>query len=137
MIKNPLRGFTLIELMIVVVVIGVLATMSFSIYSTKVIEGRRTDALNTLASISLAEERYRTSHTTYGGLLEVWHNTATSEGGYYSLAISGITETSYTITATAIGDQAKDKADDVTCAILSLGVNQGIVTKSPSACWKQ
>lgn len=129
------NGFTLIELMIALVIIIILTLASVAVYTKYIYESRRSDATTTLASISLAEERYRTSNSSYGTLAQVWNNASTTQGGYYTLSISNVSGTAYTITATAIGNQSKDTENGVSCATLTLTLVNGSFTKSPSACW--
>jgi type IV pilus assembly protein PilE len=133
--KTDFRGFTLIELVIALVIISILTITGMMLYSYYVRKGRRVDAINSLVSISLAEERYRSTNTTYGTLAQVWGGVATSSEGYYTLAISNVTATSYTITATATGDQASDMSGSTSCTPLTLQMSNGTITKTPSACW--
>jgi type IV pilus assembly protein PilE len=130
-----IRAFTLIELMVVVLIVGILALISSNIYTDFVRKGRRADAINALLSLSLAEEQYRTNNATYGTLAEVWTQGSTSPEGYYTLSISNVSSSAYTLTATAVGDQANDADSGSTCTPLTLSVSNGTITKSPSTCW--
>jgi type IV pilus assembly protein PilE len=129
------QGVTLIELVIVCIVTAILAIVAMSSYLGQVRNSRRIDAINTLLSISLAEERYRTTNTTYGSLAQVWGGVTASTGGYYTLAISNTSATAYTITATATGVQTSDQEGSTACTPLVLTVSAGTVTKTPASCW--
>lgn len=131
------RGFTLIELMITVVVLAILVATAVALYTPQLRQGRRADGINSLLSISMAEERYRSTNTTYGTLAQVWGGVTASTGGYYTLGISNVSATSYTLTATATGDQANDTEGSTSCASLQLLMSNGTVTRSPSICWPQ
>lgn len=133
-IRNKWMGFTLIELMITIVIVGILSGIAVAVYQTQVLKGRRADAINTLLAISLAEERYRSNNSSYSALAAVWPTTTTSQG-YYTLATSNVTATSYTITATGTGTQANDAENGTACSSLVLAVSSGTVTKTPSVCW--
>lgn len=133
--RNRQKGFTLVELMITVVVMGIITLIASNLYTSYVRKGRRIDAINALISISLAEERYRTTNTQYGTLAQAWSGVSTSSEGYYTLAISNVSASGYTITATAIGSQANDAVNGVSCTTLSLAVSNGTISKTPSACW--
>jgi type IV pilus assembly protein PilE len=128
-------GFTLIEMMITVALIAITTVVAIYSYQDKVKRGRRIDAINALLSISLAEESYRSNNTTYGTIAQVWGGVTTSQEGYYTLAISNVSATSYTITATGTGGQTSDAENGTSCATLSLAMSNGTMTKAPSACW--
>lgn len=128
------KGVTIIELLVTIVIIAILALIAAVIYNSQVRSSRRTDAINTLFAIALAEESYRTSNTTYGTLGQVWNGT-TSTGGYYNIAVSTVAATTYTITATATGDQVNDSQNGTSCSTLTYSMNAGTVTESPTACW--
>jgi type IV pilus assembly protein PilE len=129
------NGLSLIELMITIFMVAILVTAAVTLYSSNVRKGRRIDALNSLISISLAEEKYRSNNSLYGTLAQVWGGGSTSSEGYYTLSVSNVTATSYTITATASGNQANDRENGVSCSALQLAVSNGTMTKSPADCW--
>ena len=133
--RNKQGGYTLIELLTAVTVLGIISVIAITSYISQVKKSRRNDAIESILSISLAESRYRTSNSQYGTLAQVWGGVTTTAEGYYTLAISNISATSYTITATAQGTQASDTADGTSCTTLSFAQASGSVTKSPSACW--
>lgn len=89
MIDLKQQGFTLIELMVVVAIVGILAAIAYPSYQDSVRKGRRSDALNALASVQLEQEKWRANHTTYtstlgSGGLEL---SSTSPENYYSLSL--------------------------------------------------
>lgn len=133
--RNKYNGFNLIELMITVVIVSIITVIGANIYSSYVLRGRRIDAINVLLSISLAEERYRGNNTQYGTLAQVWSGVSTSSEGYYTIAISNVSATSYTITATGVGNQANDASNGTACGTLTLAVSNGVITKTPLVCW--
>jgi len=130
-------GFSMMELMIAIAIVAILAAIAIPSYLSYIKSSRRTDAVQTLLSIQLQQEKYRLNNNTYGGLAEVWGGVSTASGGYYSLAISGTSASAYTLTATATGSQVGDTADGVSCNSIVLTNNNGVVTKTPSACWAQ
>ncbi|WNC73352.1 type IV pilin protein [Thalassotalea psychrophila] len=140
-IYNKNNGFTLIELMIVVAIIGIIAGIAYPSFSDSMMKARRSDAKSAMLGLVLSQSKLRGSCATFGGTIGAANNCgsstvkgiATSENGYYTLAISGAGGNAYTITATAQGVQAKDTG----CTSLTLAVSasnpKGL--KGPSSCW--
>lgn len=128
-------GYTLIEMLMTVGILGILVLVASSLYTSYVRKGRRIDAVNSILSIQLAEEQYRSKNTQYGTLAQVWSGVSASAEGYYSIAISNVTASSYTITATAQGTQANDAENGTSCSALTLAMSNGTITKTPAACW--
>ena len=65
MVKKYQKGFTLIELMIVVAVIGILGAIAYPSYQDSVRKGRRAEARAALAELLYQQERYMTQNNTY------------------------------------------------------------------------
>lgn len=134
------RGFTLIELMVVVIVIAVLAAIALPSYLRQVRKSRRSDAIATMNTVVLNQERWRTNCPSYAtafgnGSYASCTTTdfmATPTSSYYSFSISGASATGYTVTATPLGSQAKDQQFGTPCT--SLSITNG-TTQSPSACF--
>lgn len=123
-------GFTLIELMIVVVVIGILAAIALPSYQDYARKSRRAELQTELLDAQLLQEKWRANNVKYA-------ITTTSIGSpasdYYTIAITAGTN-SYTFTATAIGNQTKDKQYGVNCNSLTLNQSN---TKTPAECWRK
>ncbi|MEM9101482.1 MAG: type IV pilin protein [Pseudomonadota bacterium] len=120
---NKGKGFTLIELMIVVVIVAILAGVAFPSYTQHVAKSRRADAKGALMGLAQAMERYYTENGTYADVGTTSVRDANNkpvifaqevplDGGkkYYDLTIEAVTATSYTIQATPKNAQAGDGA---------------------------
>lgn len=123
------------EMIIVVVLVAMIVTIAIPTYRSYILKSNRADAIHTLLAIQLAQEKYRMNNSNYGTLTQVWSGVTSTDKGYYNLAISNVSTTSYTITATAVGNQASDMENGNSCATLTLSFANNVTTKTPAACW--
>jgi type IV pilus assembly protein PilE len=128
--QHKTRGFTLIELMIVVAILAVIAVYAYTNYARYGFRSRRSDGQQYLMQVAAAEERYFTAFNVYNANLtgtgSLGFTVNTSTRGYYTVTVTLPTTTSYTLTATPGGSQAND-----VCGNLTLD-NQGNKTPTPS-----
>ena len=123
------KGFTLIELMIVIAIIGILASIAYPSYTASVAKSRRADAKGALLGFANAMERHFTENNDYlgaagtdgtpanSGAPRIYSTQSPVDGGtaYYNLTIDNtIDPTSYTLTATRTGPQANDECGNLT-----------------------
>lgn len=128
-------GFTLVELMIVVAIIGILAAVAYPSYRGFVMRSNRSDGKTVLLRMAQNMERYFTVNNTYVGATlatlpatDVWGSTI-SPDGFYTLSFAAApTATQYTVRAVARGTQVQDTQ----CATLTLD-QAGL--KTPADCW--
>ena len=139
--RQASSGFTLIELMIAVAIVGILGTIAMASYSKQVQKSRRTDARSTLLDLAGREEKLFSTTNAYTadaftlGYTNVaatpWPITIGS--GYYNVGVVA-TSSTYTITATAIGGQAND-TQCATFTLDQLGNQNSTGTATASTCW--
>ena len=137
---TPARGFTLIELMIVVVVIAILAAIAIPSYGRYAYRARRVDGKELLLRIANAQERYYATFNRYGALTDIGYtNPASSEKGYYSVTVatSGTTAQAYTATAARVGAQLKDVCGSLSIdnAGVKLPDASNLTANSNGPCW--
>ena len=104
-------GFTLIELMITVAIVGILASIAYPTYQDSVMKSRRVDAQGALLVYANTMERYFTVNNTY---VDAPTNSGTT---YYDITIStnpAVTASTYTLNATPKGVQLNDKCGTLT-----------------------
>lgn len=134
---NRLSAFTLVELMIVVAIIGLLAAIAYPAYQQYVREGRRTDAIDTLLALQLAQANWRTGHGAYtGNLTDLGWASGNSDSreGHYLIQIAAATSYSFTATATpkAGGLQAADS-----CTFTLNQDGPVLATDADRRCWRK
>ncbi len=129
--RKKISGFTLIEVMIVVVIMGVLVAIAYPAYTNHMLRARRADGQAALLNLSALMESYFTENNTYVGATPAALGiTTASQQGYYSVSVTSATATSYTITAAPQGVQTAD----TTCGSLTL-TNTNVKGPNPSTCW--
>ena len=101
------RGFTLIELMICVAIVGVLSSIAYPAFSSTIASTRRSDALLALMKVQLLQERFRAEHPVYGDLSQLGLGSG-SPSRHYDIAVLNPSADGYVVHASAIGSQQQD-----------------------------
>jgi type IV pilus assembly protein PilE len=104
--RKNIRGFSLIELMIVVSIIAILTTIAVPSYRQHVIRSQRTDATSALLRIAAAQEKYYIQNNRYGTYAQL--GSPTTEHGYYTVTVPVADAQTFTATATATASQTDD-----------------------------
>ena len=161
--RHPLtvsQGFTLIEVMIVVAIIGVLAAVALPSYQESVARGRRADAQTQMLAAQQWMERFYSEHYKYSETsaatpvavtdTTLWDqqpfkaSPRSGEGtAAYNLTLTSVAANSYTITATRTGSAASDNCGNLTLTNTGLKSLASYSTSKYStkaiavaACWR-
>jgi type IV pilus assembly protein PilE len=153
--RKSQHGFTLVELMVVVVIIGIIAAVAIPAYRGAVMKSNRSSAKAALLDLAAREEKYYTLANTYA--FDSTNTTLTTIGAQlygsgstttfpinvpgtgptlYTIAApsvtlaSGATPASFTITATPVNSQANDQCGSFT--INSAGQQ---TVSGTGSCW--
>ena len=129
-------GFTLIELMITVAIVGILSAIAYPSYQQHVMKSRRGEAKACVLEMAQFMERFYTTNRTYAGAVLPAPQCTLDLQAFYAFALPAgtLTATTYTIDATPIGAQV----NDVRCDVLSLdqaGRKTISGTSTVAECW--
>lgn len=134
------RGFTLIEVMIVVAIIAILATVSYGSYRNNVVRANRAAAVNYMLEVANIEERYLLDNRAYAtganALTDLGTTPPSEVSDNYNVTIAdpGGVAPAYQITATPTGAQL---ADDTSCGWLRLNnLGERTTQHGGDRCWR-
>ncbi|MDO6420320.1 type IV pilin protein [Amphritea sp. 2_MG-2023] len=146
------KGFTLIELMITIAIIGILASIAYPSYMSYIVDGRRTDAQEAMLSFANAMERHKTETMSYIGAADGGADTGVPNGvvfpsqapvdsanKFYNLTIVSSSSLAYTLRATPIAGTSQ--ATDGYLEITSTGLrrwdqnNDGDTSDADETSW--
>lgn len=126
------NGFTLIELMIVVAIIGIMSAIAYPSYTSYMKKSARADAKVGLVKLADKQERFYLQNNSYTATIaDLGITSSVSEEGYYSFSIASADLVSgFVLTATAV--TGKSQVNDTGCTVMTLS-STGV--KAPSDCW--
>ena len=151
--RQAARGFTLIELMIGLAVVGILMALALPTYLDSIRKNRRSEGIAALSRVQLTQERWRANAAAYAAPTELAASApaglglpVTTDKGLYSIAITEANATSFTATATAV--DGKSQANDTRCKVLGVRMTGGNISygartasessvdwTDPNRCW--
>ena len=122
------NGWTIIELMIVLIIVAVLVALAYPSYTQYVRKAKRGEAQQMLMNWAVNQEIWRSNNPQYAGDGDITPPTHDD----FVLTVDNVSASTYTLTATARNDQVKDKEDGVDCDVMTIN-ERG--QKGPITCW--
>jgi type IV pilus assembly protein PilE len=131
------RGFTLIELMIVLTIAAILMAVGYPAYKQYITKARRVDAGANLLELAQYMERFFTENGRYdqdtgGTAVSLPYNKSPKEGTttFYNITMPAVSSTAFTLQATPTGDQASDTE----CGALTINSTGVKCIKAGASC---
>lgn len=125
---NKGSGFTVIELMIALVIVAILVALAYPSYTQYVRKSKRGDAQQLLMNWAVNQEIFRSNNPAYAGVGDIVPPSHVD----YGFSVTGVSASSYLLTANASGDQEKDVEDGASCDVMTINENG---QKTPIECW--
>lgn len=132
------RGVTLIELMVVVVIVAILASIAVPSYRNYVVRSQRTDATAALLRLAAAQEKFYLQNNTYAANASQVGGTS-SENGWYTIAVAAADTDSFSASATVTAGSAQAKDADCNVFTIDESGQRGATNKSGTTnmnCWR-
>lgn len=137
--RQSQTGFTLIEILIAVAIVGIIAAIGVPSYSAHTKKVRRADAKVTLTNSAQQLERCNIEFDAYNdsgcASALAGGGTITTPEGFYSITATTLTATTFTLTATPVSGGAQVGDGDCTSFTLNQAGAQGATGASTSNCW--
>lgn len=139
--KGRIRGFTLIELMVVLLIVGILSAVAVPTYRQYVIRAQRTEAKTALLRLAANQERHYLQNNTYtDDLALLGFETGVSENAVYTLSVpiaDSVTYQAIALPTPGGGLNDVDMSQDEACAIFTIdAAGQRSAFPDPDGiCW--
>jgi type IV pilus assembly protein PilE len=137
------QGWTLVELMITLAVMGTLAALVLPAYQQQQRQARRSDGQAALLQLQIDQARWRSTHDSHAdNLSDLGWPSDRSPLGYYQITLSDGNADSYSAQATALSSQAADRNcsplhlrwEGQATAVLGAGEH---LDHDPNRCWRR
>ena len=129
--RRNIAGFTLMELMIVVAIVGIIAAVGYPSYTQYVIRGKRSEGRSALLDTAARMERYYSDNNQYATLATVGIG-ATSENGHYNITQQSLTNGNQNYVL-----RAAPTFTDTECGYLEITHAGAKTSESGTTCWSK
>ena len=146
-LRDRMRGVTLMELLVVIMILGVLVSIAVPTYRKYLLRSQRSEAKIALLQLQTAQEKYYSQYNAYTDKVTASSTASspglglpgTSETGKYDIKVTNIADGGQSYTATASPHAGGGQTDDKDCANFTInerGVRGNSGTSTVQACWK-
>lgn len=133
---SSMRGFTLIELMVAVAILGIIASIAVPSYFEHVKRTARTEAITSLLDAANKQEQYYVDNRQYTNSLTDLGVTSSTENGFYQIAVEvNNAEGTFEFTATPKSGPPKQDEECTELSIDDAGVKGAKGTADSKKCW--
>jgi type IV pilus assembly protein PilE len=136
--RRAVQGFTMVELLITVAILGILAGVAYPSYLKYVARGNRSAAQSFMLEVASRQERYLVDARQYApDLATLGMSVPSNVSGKYTVTIAGVTATppAYTIQAVPVGTQQTSDATCGTLSVSSTGAKAATGPAGATSCW--
>ncbi|RZF80662.1 type IV pilin protein [Pseudoalteromonas sp. CO325X] len=130
------KGFTLIELMIAVAIVGILAAIAYPSYQQFVISSGRSEAMTALLDAASKQEQFFADNRQYTASMADLGLSNSTESDLYSLSAT-VNAQSFIITATPASGVALEDGECTSFTINEVGVKGSTGSADTDTCWKR
>jgi type IV pilus assembly protein PilE len=133
-LRKHMSGITLIELMIVVVVISILATIAYPNYQEFTARAKRNEAKAALLRLAINQERFYLNNNSFTlNLAELGFGSAITETGYYQIEVTAADTSNFSASATYL----QGGSEATKCLTFTIN-GRGAKTSDPETnCWER
>jgi len=133
--NQKIQGMTLVELLIVVAIVAILASVALPSWNSQVQKARRADARNALLNVQLEQEKYRSNNGAYAGALADLGLGHYATGDYYDVSIVSNSSTAFLATAAPNTNGGQNSDSCGTFAVTQSGASEDGSYATIASCW--
>ncbi|OHU86755.1 MULTISPECIES: type IV pilin protein [Pseudoalteromonas] len=134
--NNRMDGFTLLEALIVLVILGIVLSIAYPSYQTHLMKAARAEAMVLLLDAANRQEQYFIDNRVYTSTLSDIGVPEKTENGYYSLSVT-VNDDEFEVKAKPIAGPVKDDQQCTELTINELGQKLSSGSGTNELCWNQ
>ena len=129
------KGFSLIELMVVVAIVGILSAIAMGFFGDNVIASNRSEGRAELSATATSLEKCKSLYGAYDAVACNVADTIATDTNFYSIDTTTRTATTFTLTASPVAGQPQTNDTDCTSLTLTNTGIKGGTGANAAECW--